>query len=43
MAISNKNLICNALETQMLRCVSQYEAIKNKTSKELNKTAFESL
>ena len=34
MAISNKNLICNALETRMLRCVTQYEAIKTKTSTE---------
>ena len=43
MAISNKNLICNALETRMLRCVTQYEAIKTKTSTELNKAVFDSL
>ena len=34
MVISKKNLISNALEMRMLRRVSQYEAIKTKTSKE---------
>ena len=27
MATSNKNLISNALETRILRCVAQYEAM----------------
>ena len=34
MATSGKNLISRTLANKMLRCIEEYEAIKNKTSKQ---------